>query len=42
MEKIAKEKIMDVIVYLNWQIADLIFYNSDGSIKDEWRGVLLK
>lgn len=45
MEKIAEEKnekIMDVIIYSDGETADIIFYNSDGSIKDEWKGVLLK
>lgn len=37
-----ERKLMDVIVYSDGKTADIIFYNSDGSIKDEWRGVLLK
>ena len=37
-----ERKIMDIIVYPEGKIADFIFYNSDGSIKDEWTEVLLK
>lgn len=43
IEKEEKErKLMDVIVYSEGKIADFIFYNSDGSIKYVWKGVLLK
>lgn len=37
-----ERKIMDMIVYSNRETIDLIFYNPNGSIKDEWKGVLLK
>ena len=40
MIKEAKEcKLMDVILYSDGKTADLIFYNLDGSIKDEWKGI---
>lgn len=41
-EEEKERKLIDVIFYSDGKTADLIFYNLDGSIKDEWKGVLLK